>query len=459
MKVFIRTYGCQMNERDSERVAELLRRRGHVIAENDRDAEVFLVNSCSVRGKAEDKAIGKLRILIRDARRRGGRAVFGVMGCMVQRMGAELFDRVKGLDFAVGTHRLHTIPLVLDAVLAGRGPILDAAVEIGAPEDGDTHEKGRISAFLNILLGCDRRCSYCIVPDVRGRQWSRSAESVIAEARHVAANGATEITLLGQSVMSYGRGTLVWPPEFRSPMGFREPFPALLEAVSAIPGLRRIRFTSGHPSDCTHEICRAMATLPKLCPHLHLPLQSGSDEILARMNRGYTAGEYREAVRRLRAALPGIALTTDVIVGYPGETEAQFLATRALMAEIRFDNAFIFKYSPRPGTPAAAFPDDVPESEKLSRNHILLEDQDRWCLDINKKLIGQRKLVLVEGQSRRNPGRWAGRTDSNKTVIFEPASSTRPGDYLDVVIERVMPQTLYGRGGGESGENACRNSH
>ena len=452
MRIYIKTYGCQMNERDSERVAESLRRCGHVLAENERDAEVFIVNSCSVRGKAEDKAIGKLRILIRDARRRGGRAIFGVMGCMVQRMRAEIFDLVKGLDFAVGTHRLHAVPLALEAVMAGRGPILDAAVEIGAPEDVDTHEKGKVSAFLNILLGCDRRCAYCIVPEVRGREWSRSAQFVLAEARHVAANGATEVTLLGQSVMSYGRANPVWPPGFRSPMGFSEPVPALLEAVSGVPGLRRIRFTSGHPSGCTRELCRAMSEIRPLCPHLHLPLQSGSDAILARMNRGYTAAEYRDAVARLRAAVPGIALTTDIIVGFPGETEAQFLETRSLMDEIRFDNAFIFKYSPRPGTPAAAFPDDVPEQEKLRRNHCLLEDQDRWCLDINEKLIGQTLPVLVEGRSKSNRGRWAGRTDSNKTVVFEPASATRPGDYIRAVIERVMPQTLYGRVAGNQEE-------
>ena len=434
-----------MNERDSERVSESLRRRGHDMVENDRDAEVFIVNTCSVRGKAEDKAIGKLRILIRDARRRGGRSIFGVMGCMAQRMRAGVFERVKGLDFVVGTHRAHAISSVLEAVMDGRGPILDVAEETGVPEDVDTHEKGKFSAFLNILLGCNRRCSYCIVPDVRGREWSRGADSVLAEALHVAANGVTEITLLGQSVMSYGRANPVWPLDHRSALGFREPFPALLEAVSKVPGIRRIRFTSGHPSGCTQELCRAMAELPLICPHLHLPLQSGADAILARMNRGYTVADYRDAVRRLRSAVPGIALTTDIIVGYPGETEAHYLATRALMEEIRFDNAFIFKYSPRPGTPAAAFPDDVPEAEKLRRNHRLLEDQDRWCTELNEKLIGQLQSVLVEGQSKRNPDRWAGRTDSNKTVIFEPASAIRPGDYVRVVVERVMPQTLYGR--------------
>lgn len=445
MRVYIKTYGCQMNERDSERVSESLRRCGHVMVQNDKDAEVFIVNTCSVRGKAEDKALGKLRILIRDARKRGEAPIVGMMGCMAQRMRAEVFDRVKGVDFVVGTHRLHAIPLALEAAIAGRGPILDVAEEATVPEDVDTHGKGKFSAFLNILFGCNRRCSYCIVPDVRGREWSRSADAVLAEARHVVANGVTELTLLGQSVMSYGRANQVWPLDYKSPSGFSEPFPALLEVVSKVQGLRRIRFTSGHPSGCTHELCRAMAELPLICPHLHLPLQSGSDDILARMNRGYTVADYREAVRRLRAAVPGIALTTDIIVGYPGETEAQYLATRALMEEIHFDNAFIFKYSPRPGTPATAFPDDVADAEKLCRNHCLLEDQDRWCVDINEKLIGQQQSVLVEGQSKRNPDRWAGRSDSNKTVIFEPAFTIRPGDYVRVVIERVMPQTLYGR--------------
>ena len=439
----IHTYGCQMNVRDSEAVAALLELAGHRQVDDERAADLVLVNSCSVRGKAEDKAIGKLRLLVRGRRRHPARIV-GVMGCMAQRLGASLFDRVPGLDFVVGTRASRHVPRLAAAAAAGAGP----QAVLGSPDDPDVpqlHGSGNLSAFVTILLGCNRRCSYCVVPDVRGPEYSRPPGEILDELAALAGDGVREATLLGQSVLNYGRrGTDVWAGAAPSPRGFSEPFPRLLEAAAAIPGLRRLRFFSSHPSGCTAELARAMAELPQVCPHIHLPVQSGSDRILARMRRGYTAEAYVAAVARLRAAVPECAITTDVIVGYPGESEADFEATRALFRQVRFDNSFIFKYSPRPGTPAADDADDVPDAVKETRNRLLLEDQDRIGQVCNADWIGRETEVLAEGPSPRNAARWCGRNGQNKIVLFEPRGATAPGACVRVRIERAKPQTLYG---------------
>jgi tRNA-2-methylthio-N6-dimethylallyladenosine synthase len=441
-RVFIKTYGCQMNERDSEAAGALLLRAGYRLAADEQHADIVIVNTCSVREKAEAKAIGKLRLLA-TPRKKGGRIV-GAVGCMVQRLGADTAGRINGLDFAIGTHRLHTLPAVIEAVRAGRGPIVDAAPPDEDREPPSGHLAGGCSAFVNILLGCDRHCTYCIVPAVRGREWSRPGASVLREVRALASQNVREVTLLGQSVISYGRVNGVWPADHASPRDFREPLPRLLEAVAAVPGIRRVRFTSGHPSGCTPELARAMREVPGVCDHLHLPVQSGSDRVLKRMHRGYTAAAYLEAVAQLRAAVPTLALTSDIIVGFPGETEEDFEQTRVLLEAAQFDNAYIFKYSPREGTPAARWPDDVTAEEKLRRNHVLLRDLDRWGLAINGALAGKTLAVLAEGPSLRNAERWAGRTTTNKIVIFEPRPGLEAGDIVDVHIERVAAQTLYG---------------
>ena len=437
------TYGCQMNVRDADSVEALLVRRGYSRARGETDADIVIVNTCSVRGKAEQKALGKLGLLVKARREQPGKIV-GVMGCMVQRMGPRLFDKVPGLDFAVGTHRLARLPAVLDLVAAGEGPVLEAAEEREATEDLSDHVDGNAAAFVNILLGCDRRCAYCVVPSVRGREWSRPAERILDEVRSLAARGVRDVTLLGQSVMSYGRRNTVWPPDSVSARGFTEPLARLLEAVDAVDGIDRVRFTSGHPRGCTPELVRAMAELPAVCEHLHLPLQSGSDRILDRMRRGYTVDDYRRAVAALRRAVPALALTTDIIVGFPTETSAEFEQTRACMEEMEFDNAFIFKYSPRPNTPAADWPDDVTDDEKRRRNKVLLEDQDTRAQRINDRQVGQVVDVLVEGVSRRNAARWTGRTRSNKIVVFEPVAGLKENEEVRVHISRAMPQTLYG---------------
>lgn len=433
-----------MNVRDSEAASALLAAAGHTPARNENEADLIVVNSCSVRGKAEDKALGKLGLLCATKRERPTRIV-GLMGCMAQRLGGDIFKRVPGLDFSVGTRRSGAIPRLVARVIAGETAIQEISSPDETPDVPDAHAESGFSSFVTILLGCNRRCAYCIVPDVRGPEFSRPAREILAEISALARNGVREVTLLGQSVMNYGRANAVWAPSDAPSAGlFTEPFARLLEAVAAIPGIIRIRFTSGHPSGVTDELVRAVRSLPQVCHHLHLPVQSGSDRILSLMRRGYTRADYLDAVRRLRDAMPDFALTTDVIVGFPDETESDFEETRSLMQAADFDNAFIFKYSPRPGTPAADMADSVTDAEKMRRNQVLLSDQDLRGVAANQRLVGSVQEVLVDGPSLRNAARWAGRSPGNKIVIFDPAPSLKPGTLAQVRITRAAPQTLYG---------------
>ena len=443
MDFCVKTYGCQMNERDTEAVSALLASSGHESVRREADARLVIVNTCSVRGKAEEKALGKLGLLVASKARSTDR-IIGAIGCMAQRLGDRIFEKVPGLDFSVGTHSIHRIPEILDLVVRGYTGIVDVSEGRRGDRDLSAHLRGGSSAFVSILLGCSRRCAYCVVPAVRGPEWSRPGEDIVREIESLAGGGVKEVTLLGQSVMSYGGRDPVWPGDHVSPRGFAEPLPRLLEEVSRVDGIERVRFTSGHPSGCTDELARAMSELPEVCEHLHLPAQSGSDRILEMMRRGYTADGYGRAVERLRARMPEMGLSTDIIVGFPSETAEDFEATRRFMDEMRFDNAFIFKYSPRLGTPAADLEDDVPDDEKMRRNKVLLSDQDRRGLALNSRAIGDAVEVLVQGVSRRNQSRWAGRTRTNKIVVFEPREGLCAGDTVDVRIQRAMAQTLYG---------------
>ncbi len=466
-KVHIKTYGCQMNERDSEMIAILLQRHGCTLTARERQADAVIINTCSVRAKAEDKAIGKLQMLIASRMEHPG-LIVGVMGCMVQRLKADLLRKVPGLDFAVGTHGLARVPAILAAArdrqssaahatgLTGKRPIArrvgkkadhQAILDVAPaddPYDGHTHLPGTISAFVNILFGCDRHCAYCVVPEVRGGEWSRSASDVIEEVRQLLSQGVKEVTLLGQSIMAYGRQNPVWDAAAKSARGFTEPLPRLLEALNDLPGLRRLRFTSGHPCGCTAEVARAFAELPAVCEHLHLPVQSASDRILQLMRRGYTAEDYRAAVRRLKLAMPRIMLSTDVIVGFPTETSEEFDLTRAFLEEIGFDNVYIFKYNPRPGTLASQWRDDVSAGEKLRRNHVLLEDQGRRSQLLHQAFVGKACEVLAEGPSLRNEACWAGRTRDNILAIFPAAPGMQAGDFGMLRVARATAQALYG---------------
>ena len=438
MKFHIHTYGCQMNVRDSEAVESLLLAAGHERAVGEDDAELVIVNSCTVRQKAEEKAVGKAGNLI------AAKKLTGLMGCAVKRLGADVFKKLPKLDFAVGPRALGLIPKIL---ADGRFPRL----ELGEDMMGEAlaaHTNGGFQAFVTVLVGCDNRCSYCIVPDVRGHEYSRPAREIVAEVRSLAAHGVREVCLLGQSVLRYGMRNAAWDTsDAPSPGGYKEPFPRLLESIASIPGISRIRFTSAHPKGCTDELVRAYREFPQVCRHLHLPVQSGSDRILADMGRRYTRAEYLAAVKKLRDFDPEFAITTDVIVGYPGETEADFEETRSLMEEAGFDNAFVFKYSPRPGTRSASLPDDVPVAEKERRDQVLLADQELRGQRRNDALVGTVREVMVEGPSKRNKSRWSGRDGGNRIVVWDDADgvSAAVGDVVRVAIIEAHPQILVGR--------------
>jgi tRNA-2-methylthio-N6-dimethylallyladenosine synthase len=438
MKFLIHTYGCQMNVRDSEAVEALLTAAGHEKVSVESDAELVIVNSCTVRQKAEEKAVGKTGHLCSTGK------VVGLMGCAVKRLGEDVFKRLPKLAFAVGPRALGMIPSI---VSEGRFP----RIELGEGGLGDAlaaHSGCGFQAFVTILVGCDNRCSYCIVPDVRGHEYSRPAREVIAEVRALAARGVKEVCLLGQSVLRYGVRNPAWDDsDAPSPGGYSEAFPRLLEALAAVPGIERIRFTSAHPKGCTRELLRAYSEFPQICRHLHLPVQSGSDRILAEMGRRYTRGEYLAAVSALRRFDPEFAVTTDVIVGYPGESEDDFNATRSLMEEAGFDNAFIFKYSPRPGTRSAALEDDVPKAEKERRDQVLLADQEARGLRRNSALVGTVREVLVEGPSKRNKARMSGRDSGNRIVVWdiEHGGAAAVGSIVRVLITEAHAQILIGK--------------
>ena len=455
-----------MNVRDSEAVEALLLAAGHEKAVGEADADLVIVNSCTVRQKAEEKAVGKAGYLCSTGK------VVGLMGCAVKRMGEQVFARLPKLDFAVGPRRFGLIPRLLERIAAGERRILEVGdddVPLGLDAHPDIARAGtsaQFQSYVTVLLGCDNRCSYCIVPDVRGHEYSRPAREVIAEVRCLAERGVKEVCLLGQSVLRYGVRNRAWAEDEPNPHGYTEAFPRLLAALNEIPCLERIRFTSAHPKGCTDELVRVYRECPKVCRHLHLPVQSGSDRILAEMGRHYTRAEYLAAVGRLRAFDPEFAVTTDVIVGYPGETEADFEATRSLMEEAEFDNAFVFKYSPRPGTRSAALEDDVPTAEKERRNQLLLADQETRGLRRNEALVGTVREVMVEGPSKRNRARWSGRDSGNRIVVWDigGADTTKPtpsgdglwpsqkiGTLLRLKITEAHPQILVGTPIGSNG--------
>ena len=449
MKFLIHTYGCQMNVRDSEAVEALLLKAGHVKAKDEADAELVIVNSCTVRQKAEEKAVGKAGNLIAAGK------VVGLMGCAVQRMGKDVFRRLPKLHFAVGPRCFGLIPKIVGEIVESSARRIVELGDDDIPQGLDAHPVTRrtgtfaaVQSYVTVLLGCDNRCSYCIVPDVRGHEYSRPAKEVIAEVKCLVGRGVKEVCLLGQSVLRYGVRNKAWDGE-PNESGLQEAFPRLLWELNRIEGLERIRFTSAHPKGCTDELVRVYRECPKVCRHLHLPVQSGSDRVLAEMGRHYTRAEYLAAVAKLRAFDPEFAVTTDVIVGYPGETEADFEQTRALMDEAGFDNAFVFKYSPRPGTRSAALPDDVPTAEKERRDQVLLADQERRGQARNDRLVGTVREVMVEGPSKRNPARWSGRDSGNRIVCWDVdgergAALSPVGGLVKVRITEAHPQVLIG---------------
>ena len=447
-RVHIKTYGCQMNERDSEAVAAMLRARGYRIVADENDCDILLLNTCSVRDAAEQKAIGKAGYL-QQRKKRQPDFVLGILGCMAQNRGAALLEQLPDLDLIIGTQKFHQVPGHLDNLRAAREAgvpvgetIVDIAEEAGSQNTIRDHteagagEERKVTAFVSIQQGCDMDCSFCIVPKTRGDERSRPMDDIVAECRELAERGVREITLLGQIVTSYGRRDVPRP-------GGISPFVQLIERVHEIEGVARIRFTSPHPRGFKPDLVAAYARLPKLCPYVHLPMQSGSDRILRAMNRPYTRDRYRAIVESLRAVNPAMHFSTDVIVGFPGETEEDFAQTRELFSACDFDMAYIFKYSIRTGTPAAAMEGQVPEEVKEARNRELLAILETNSLRRTATLIGTAEEVLVEGRDR-GGSRFTGRTRGNRVCVFD-ADPRLVGELVPLHIERTSVSTLYGR--------------
>jgi len=469
--VYIKTYGCQMNERDSEAVAAQLVAKGYTLAASEATADVILLNTCSVRDYAEQKALGKMTNLVAATRRSRPNVVLGFLGCMAQSRGQSLIDRLPDVDLVIGTQKFHHTADYLDEILSGRrDKVVDIAEEQGSEATIREHlldGNGRkaVTAFVSIMQGCNQRCTFCIVPQTRGEERSRSIADIVAECRELAAQGVKGITLLGQIVTSYGKrglgekivdgraGSPLPVPQWREAHGVTRPirnakekksaFVRLLEAVHEMEGLERIRFTAPHPKGYGDDLIEAYGRLPKLCESAHIPVQSGSNRILKLMHRGYTRERFLSIIEKLRRVQPGIGLCTDFIVGFPGETEEDFEETLSLVQETQFDQAYIFKYSPRKDTPAATMPGQLPREVKEERNQRLLRLINEVGALKHRAFVGRQVRILVEGPSKKNPARLTGRTRCNKIVVFE-GSQRHCGQLMDVRITRASSFTLYG---------------
>jgi tRNA-2-methylthio-N6-dimethylallyladenosine synthase len=431
-KLHLITYGCQMNEYDSERVASLLKRERYELTDRPEDADLILVNTFAIREKAEDKVFSQLGVL-RHLKRRRPDLVIGVMGCMAQLQKGRIQERAPYVDLVFGSPAIARVAELLERAKQGRGPVLEtgegALVKITAHPDGAS----RLKAFVTVMEGCETYCTFCVVPTTRGRERSHPPEVIVEEIRGLAAAGCREVTLLGQTVNAYGRD--LSPPTDLA---------ALLERVNDIDSIERIRFTTSNPYNLTSRLIRALRDVPKVCEYLHLPLQSGSDRVLERMSRGYTRARYLELIAELQETVPDLALSTDLIVGFPGETDEDFARTVEMVERVGYDNVFAFRYSRRPGTPAAEMPDQVPDEVKAERNSRLLEVTTRVAAARSQRLEGRTLPVLVDGVSRKNAGEVAGRTRCNRVVNFDAGGRDLLGRIVPVHIVRALPHSLRG---------------
>ncbi|HEV2094880.1 MAG TPA: tRNA (N6-isopentenyl adenosine(37)-C2)-methylthiotransferase MiaB [Chthoniobacterales bacterium] len=451
-KFFIKTYGCQMNERDSEQVAHSLIERGYEAVAHETEADVVLLNTCSVRDMAEQKALGKMGMLGQLAKRRP-EVVFGFLGCMAQARGRALLKGLSHVDLVAGTQKFHRVADYVAELLEKKraGRMDDPRFSICDTEEETDSQKTirdqrlsprQATAFVSIMQGCNMHCTFCIVPRTRGVERSRSIKEIVQEVRALVDQGIKEVTLLGQIVNLYGRH------EFPAIAGgdagrSKSPFVQLLEAVHAIDGLDRLRFTSPHPIGFRDDLLQAFADLPKLAEHVHLPLQSGSNRILKAMHRTYTAEKYLALVERIRGTRREIAITTDVIVGFPGEEEVDYAQTRQLVEHVQFDNAFIFRYSTRRDTPAAEMSGQLSEQVKEERNQDLLRVVDNSAHRANERLVGRNVEILCEGPSRTNVARLMGRTRTNKIVVFE-GDPKLTGKLVPINVTQANGFSLYG---------------
>ena len=435
-KVFIRTFGCQMNEYDSDKMADVLAAaEGFEKTSDPAEADLILFNTCSVREKAQEKVFADLGRVKPLKRKRPG-VLIGVGGCVASQEGEEIVKRAPYVDLVFGPQTLHRLPELLRERRATGRPQVD--ISFPEIEKFDHLPPARVegaSAFVSIMEGCSKYCSFCVVPYTRGEEVSRPLEDVMAEVRHLAANGMKEVTLLGQNVNAYVGGLAD---------GTQADFALLLVQIAKIEGVERIRYTTSHPLEFTQRLIDVYARLPKLVSQVHLPVQSGSDRVLAAMKRNYTAMEYRSIIRRLRAARPGISISSDFIVGFPGETDADFEQTMKLVDDVRFDGSFSFIYSARPGTPAANLPDPTPHAVKLERLQRLQKRLQELSQEYSQSMVGTRQRVLVEGVSKKDRSELAGRSENNRVVNFAGPSRLF-GHFVDLEITQALPHSLRGR--------------
>jgi len=442
-KVYIRTFGCQMNEYDSDKMADVLAAaEGYTLTDKPEDADVILFNTCSVREKAQEKVFTDLG-MVRHLKQANPALIIGVGGCVASQEGAAIVQRAPYVDLVFGPQTLHRLPAMLEKRRASGRPQVD--VSFPEIEKFDYLPPSRVegaTAFVSIMEGCSKYCTFCVVPYTRGEEVSRPLTDVLAEVVHLASEGVKEVTLLGQNVNAY-RGRMNNDVGNNVDDDAVADFALLLELVAEITGIERIRFTTSHPREFTPRLIDAYAHIPKLVSYLHLPVQSGSDRILAAMKRGYTVLEYKSILRRVKEARPGISLSSDFIVGFPGETEADFEATLKLIEDVGFDASFSFVYSPRPGTPAASLADDTPREVKMRRLYRLQELINKQAGDISTGMVGSVQRVLVEKPSKKNTNELMGRTENNRIVNFA-APAHLIGQFVDVTISQAMPHSLRG---------------
>jgi len=426
---FIETYGCQMNVADSELVEALLKREGYKPAPKLEDADAIFVNTCAIREHAEEKVHSQLG-RYRKIKHRKRDVIIGVLGCMAQSLKHDLLENKPYVDIILGPDSYRKLPKILNRNQRDHSSHVDTTLSrFEVYDDLFPSRQEGINAWISIMRGCDKFCTFCIVPFTRGRERSRSVEGIVAEVSQAVADGFVEVTLLGQNVNSYRHND--------------QKFHHLLDAVAQIPGLKRIRYTSPHPQDVTADLLDTMARHGNICNYIHLPLQAGNDRILKRMNRTYTQQHFLTLVRNIRQSLPDAGISTDIIVGFPGETEIEFQDTLAVMNEVNFDSAFMFKYSSRRGTKAAEYEDQVAEKEKQHRLEKVIELQKGHTLERNQALIGRNETVLVEKVSKKAANQWAGRTDSNKWVIFNKEDA-QIRDMVTVKITKTAGISLQG---------------
>ena len=436
-KFYIETFGCQMNAHDSEKVVGTLVQQGYSQVEAPEQAELILYNTCSIRDKAEQKVFHRLQQFKREA---GKGKVFGVLGCVAQQEGERIFERAPHVSLVAGSASYTKLPQMLVQLEAGNRRVTGLSLDTEETFDTPfTSRENRHRAYITIIEGCDKSCAYCVVPFTRGPERSRTSESVLQEARKLTENGYTEVQLLGQNVNSY-----------RDPSPAGWDFAQLLAKTGEVSGMRRVRFTTSHPRDFVKPIIDAIDENSTLCNHVHLPVQSGSTHVLSRMQRSYSRDEYMRRIEWMKNAKRDIAITTDIIVGFPGETDADFDATLQLIEEVEYESMFIFKYSKRPNTPAIQYEDQIPEEEKTRRFTALQERQRAIQMRRNATYVGTVEEVHVEGYNLAT-GQWIGRTTQHKTLNFQDPSCTAPseghtlvGQYMDVLVTRASPNSLAG---------------